>query len=94
MCNTAFDKINKGLRLNATKYTMEAERTEKTAEAEIVDDFEVNLPVKDEKFYTDAKEYWDSVSPTVDGMLGGYAKISPTDINGSRAFMRPLLKVD
>ena len=82
------------MRLNATKYTMEAEHTEKIAGAEKVDDFEVNLPVKDEKFYTDAKEYWDSVSPTVDGMLGGYAKISPTDINGSRAFMRPLLKVD
>lgn len=46
-----------------------------------------------EKFYSDAKEYWNSVNPTIDGMLGGYAKISPTDINGSRAFIRPLLKV-
>ena len=73
---------------------MEAKHTEEAAGAEKVVDFEVNLPVKDEKFYTDAKEYWDSVSPTIDGMLGGYAKISPTDINGSRAFLRPLLKVD
>ncbi|PVD22007.1 hypothetical protein C0Q70_17810 [Pomacea canaliculata] len=26
-------------------------------------------------------------------MLGGFAKISPTDINGSRAFLRPFLKM-
>lgn len=49
--------------------------------------------IHDERFYTDAKGYWDSVNPTMDGMLGGYAKISPTDINGSRAFLRPLLKL-
>lgn len=72
---------------------MEEQQTSEGAGAEKVEDFETNLPVKDQKFYTDAKEYWDSVSPTIDGMLGGYAKISPTDINGSRAFMRPLLKV-
>ena len=54
---------------------------------------EAAVHVTDSKFYSDAKEYWDTVNPTVDGMLGGYAKISPTDINGSRAFVRSLLKV-
>lgn len=45
------------------------------------------------KFYSDAKEYWDGLQPTIDAMLGGYAKISPTDIDGSRAFLRPFMKV-
>ena len=45
------------------------------------------------KFYSDAKVYWDTISPTVDGMLGGFEKISPTDINGSKAFLRSFLKV-
>ena len=46
-----------------------------------------------EKFYGDAKVYWETISPTVDGMLGGFEKISPTDINGSKAFLRTFLKV-
>lgn len=45
------------------------------------------------KFYGDAKKYWEGITPTVDGMLGGFAKISPTDINGSHAFLRPFLMV-
>ena len=45
------------------------------------------------KFYSDAETYWKDVQPTVNGMLGGYANISTTDINGSRAFIRPFLKV-
>ncbi|XP_063424484.1 N-terminal Xaa-Pro-Lys N-methyltransferase 1-A-like [Mytilus trossulus] len=44
-----------------------------------------------EKFYGDAKKHWESIPPTVDGMLGGFAKISPTDINGSREFIRPFI---
>lgn len=45
------------------------------------------------KFYGDAKKYWEGITPTVDGMLGGFAKISPTDINGSHAFLRAFLMV-
>lgn len=47
-----------------------------------------------EKFYGDAKKHWESIPPTVDGMLGGFAKISPTDINGSREFIRPFITVN
>ncbi|XP_021355520.1 N-terminal Xaa-Pro-Lys N-methyltransferase 1-B-like [Mizuhopecten yessoensis] len=48
--------------------------------------------VKDEKkFYDDAESYWKNVPSTIDGMLGGFGQISVTDINGSRAFLRPLL---
>ncbi|KAJ8300222.1 hypothetical protein KUTeg_021741, partial [Tegillarca granosa] len=46
----------------------------------------------EQKFYGDAKQYWESIPATIDGMLGGFAQISPTDINGSRAFLRPYLK--
>ncbi|KAH3843447.1 N-terminal Xaa-Pro-Lys N-methyltransferase 1-A-like [Dreissena polymorpha] len=56
-------------------------------------DSEEPWPDNEEKFYNDAKEYWSSINPTVDGMLGGFEKISPTDINGSKAFLRPFLKV-
>lgn len=48
---------------------------------------------EDKKFYDDAKKHWEAIPPTVDGMLGGFAKISPTDINGSREFLRPFLTV-
>ncbi|BFZ19971.1 hypothetical protein BsWGS_23010 [Bradybaena similaris] len=46
----------------------------------------------EDKLYTDAQKYWSTVSPTIDGMLGGFGNISPTDINGSKAFLRPFLK--
>lgn len=44
----------------------------------------------EEKFYSDAKEYWSRISPTVDGMLGGFSFISQTDIHGSRQLLRQL----
>ncbi|ESP00889.1 hypothetical protein LOTGIDRAFT_225615 [Lottia gigantea] len=56
-------------------------------------DIDYDLKVVDERFYGDAKSYWEKISPTVDGMLGGFAKISPTDINGSRAFLRQFMKI-
>ncbi|XP_051907293.1 N-terminal Xaa-Pro-Lys N-methyltransferase 1 [Hippocampus zosterae] len=43
------------------------------------------------KFYSNAEGYWKEVPPTVDGMLGGYGKISSIDINGSKAFLRKFL---
>ncbi|XP_074651093.1 N-terminal Xaa-Pro-Lys N-methyltransferase 1-like [Tubulanus polymorphus] len=46
------------------------------------------------KFYTDAEKYWGSVPSTVNGMLGGFSHISPTDINGSRDFIIPFLEKD
>ncbi|XP_046859295.1 N-terminal Xaa-Pro-Lys N-methyltransferase 1-like [Xenia sp. Carnegie-2017] len=41
-----------------------------------------------EKWYGDAQEFWKNVSPTVDGMLGGHAYISPVDIKGSTEFLK------
>ena len=38
----------------------------------------------------DALRYWNSVSTTVDGMLGGYPEISRTDLKGSANFIAKL----
>lgn len=63
-------------------------------EVKEADGTSVQKLINNENFYSDAKNYWSHISPTVNGMLGGFAKISPTDINGSRAFLRPFLKVN
>ncbi|XP_029921724.1 N-terminal Xaa-Pro-Lys N-methyltransferase 1 isoform X2 [Myripristis murdjan] len=42
-------------------------------------------------FYSNAEDYWRDVSPTVDGMLGGYGSISSIDLNGSKAFLQKFL---
>lgn len=43
--------------------------------------------------YKKAADYWDKVDPTVDGMLGGFGKISQVDIEGSSKLVKMLLKV-
>nr|XP_046146395.1 N-terminal Xaa-Pro-Lys N-methyltransferase 1 isoform X2 [Oncorhynchus gorbuscha] len=42
-------------------------------------------------FYSKAENYWREVAPTVDGMLGGYGKISNIDIDGSKKFLQKFL---
>lgn len=39
---------------------------------------------------SDALKYWNSISTTVDGMLGGYPEISRTDLRGSANFVAKL----
>lgn len=39
---------------------------------------------------TDAIEYWNTISPTVNGMLGGYPQISRVDLRGSANFLAKL----
>jgi len=48
----------------------------------------------DTEYYTKAADYWENVTPTINGMLGGFAKISHTDIDGSNKFLKLLLKVE
>lgn len=43
------------------------------------------------KWYGDAVDYWKSVPATVNGMLGGYGHISPTDIKDSKRFLKNFL---
>ncbi|XP_055613111.1 N-terminal Xaa-Pro-Lys N-methyltransferase 1 [Uranotaenia lowii] len=51
------------------------------------------LSPRDEKYYQNAKEYWAKISPTVDGMLGGFGQISFTDVRGSDQFLKNLFKL-
>ena len=44
------------------------------------------------EYYNKAADYWQNVTPTIDGMLGGFAKISHTDIDGSNKFLKFLLR--
>jgi protein N-terminal methyltransferase len=44
------------------------------------------------KWYSKAKGYWENVSPTVNGVLGGYSYVSNIDVKGSQTFLMPLLK--
>jgi len=46
----------------------------------------------DVEYYNKAADYWGSVDPTLDGMLGGFAKISHTDIDGSNKLVKVLLR--
>ncbi|KAI7907420.1 alpha-N-methyltransferase NTM1 [Cokeromyces recurvatus] len=39
------------------------------------------------EWYTDAQKYWNGVTPTIDGMLGGFAVIDPVDVKGSLDFI-------
>jgi len=48
----------------------------------------------DIEYYNKAADYWQNVTPTIDGMLGGFAKISHIDIDGSNKFLKQLMKVD
>ncbi len=43
--------------------------------------------------YKQAADYWSNVDPTIDGMLGGFGKISMIDIEGSSKFLKALFKV-
>ena len=45
------------------------------------------------KFYDDALNYWSQIDPSINGMLGGFAQISSTDIAGSSKFLRNFIKV-
>lgn len=47
----------------------------------------VNGVQQDQQFYSKAKQYWEQVEPDIDGMLGGYADISSSDLNTSKRFL-------
>lgn len=46
----------------------------------------------EEVFYGKADEYWRSIPSTLDGMLGGYSRISGIDVQGSKIFLKKFLK--
>lgn len=46
---------------------------------------------KEVEFYGNAKNYWETIPPTIDGMLGGFPEVSTVDVKTSLAFLRPFL---
>jgi len=46
----------------------------------------------DIELYNKAANYWEGVNPTIDGMLGGFAKISHIDIEGSSKLLKLLFR--
>ena len=46
----------------------------------------------EETFYAKADEYWKGVPATLNGMLGGYEKVSKIDIRGSIAFLKSFIQ--
>lgn len=73
--------------------TIAEESNNNNDEHDIEDDAAKQRPPRDEKYYQDAKQYWSTVSPTIDGMLGGFANISFADVRGSDQFLRNLYKL-
>ncbi len=49
--------------------------------------------ISTEEFYQTAENYWNTQPATVNGMLGGYERISDTDISQSQNFLSYLLQV-
>ena len=47
----------------------------------------------EEDFYEKADDYWKSIPSTIDGMLGGFSRISEVDIHGSKLFLKHFIKV-
>lgn len=43
-------------------------------------------------WYTNAQKYWTNVSPTINGMLGGFATVDPIDTRGSLQFIREFIE--
>lgn len=54
---------------------------------------EYNLSDDKDEYYTKAQDYWSKISPTVDGMLGGFGRISFIDVRGSILFLQKLYKM-
>ncbi|CAA0832266.1 methyltransferases [Striga hermonthica] len=48
-------------------------------------------PLKKSQWYSEGVGYWESVEPTVNGVLGGYENVNKPDIEGSEGFLKSLL---
>lgn len=46
---------------------------------------------EEDEFYNNAKNYWETIPPTIDGMLGGFPEVSTVDVKTSLVFLRPFL---
>eukprot|EP01134_Creolimax_fragrantissima_P002789 CFRG2789T1 len=54
-------------------------------------DSDVDKNTGELNWYKKARDYWENVPATVNGVLGGYSYISSVDVKGSLTFLNPLL---
>ncbi|KNC84390.1 hypothetical protein SARC_03383 [Sphaeroforma arctica JP610] len=54
-------------------------------------DADVDEKTGELNWYKKAKDYWENIPATVNGVLGGFSHISSVDIKGSQDFLKPLL---
>lgn len=47
----------------------------------------------EDEFYKNAESYWKSIPANLNGMLGGYERISNIDIRSSQLFIKDFLRV-
>mmetsp|Transcript_4069 Transcript_4069/g.10286 ORF Transcript_4069/g.10286 Transcript_4069/m.10286 type:complete len:209 (-) Transcript_4069:220-846(-) len=52
---------------------------------------EVATPSAKDCWYTKGIDYWNKVDATVDGVLGGFGRISPNDLKHSNAFLQQVM---
>lgn len=53
----------------------------------------LNSDHQDGEFYEKAKKYWATVPPTIDGILGGFAEVSPRDIQSSTQLLNNIFRL-
>ena len=58
-----------------------------------IKDLNAKLEGTDVDYYNNAATYWESVDSTINGMLGGFGKVSDVDIDSSNKLLKLLFKV-
>ena len=58
-----------------------------------IKDLDVKLDGTDVDYYNNAATYWEGVDCTINGMLGGFGKITDIDIDSSNKLLKLLFKV-
>ena len=58
-----------------------------------IKDLDIKLDGTDVDYYNDAATYWKGVDCTINGMLGGFGKITDIDIDSSNKLLKLLFKV-
>ena len=58
-----------------------------------IKDLECKLEGTDVDYYNNAASYWEGVDSTINGMLGGFGKVSDVDIDSSNKLLKLLFKV-
>ena len=58
-----------------------------------IKDLNVKLEGTDVDYYNNAAVYWKGVDSTINGMLGGFGKITDIDIDSSNKLLKLLFKV-